>query len=63
MTKRKRLYYDSCQSVKARQHKVKKRLRRVHDFEMDDLVVNKFDRRVNKRRRPRVGHVEKKYET
>ena len=59
MKKRKRRYYDSYDSIKSTQWKTRKRMPVVHDYEVDDLFLNCRDRHLNKRRRSRIGHVEK----
>lgn len=60
MKKRKRRYYDSYTAVKSYQHIVRIRKDVVHDWEIDDWVLNNRDSLVNKRKRSRIGFVQTK---
>jgi len=60
MDRRRRRYYDSWETVKSKQHKARKKLFVVHDWEIEDMHVNGTITVLNKRRRSRIGHVEKK---
>lgn len=59
MKKRRRRYYDSYDSLKSRQWKMRKKGRRAHDWEVEDSYLNTASGVVNRKRRSRVGHVER----
>jgi hypothetical protein len=58
MAKKRRRYYDTYEAVKSHQHVTRQETRVVHDWEIDDLMLNSRYTTMNKRRRGRVGHVE-----
>lgn len=60
MAKRKRRYYDSWEAIKSKQHVTVSQSEVVHDWEVDDMIVNNRASKLNKKKRSRVGHVEKR---
>lgn len=60
MAKRKRRYYDSYTCVKAQQQVARQKSEVVHNWEIDDIIINTKDNLVNKKKRSRVGFVEVK---
>jgi len=60
VARRKRKYYESYEAVKSEQRVVNNNPEPVIDWEVQDMFLNIRSVVVNKRRRGRVGHVEKR---
>ena len=57
MPRRKRRYYDSYECVKRYQNRVRYRINRVIDYDIEDFMLNSHWAKMNRKRRSRVGFV------
>jgi len=60
MARKKKRFYDSFMAIKSRQGVTAGRSEVVSDWEIQDSHLNWSDNVLNKKKRSRIGHVEKR---